>query len=324
MRDSEPARTAARVDPAFAVGRWPDALAVRARRTHLFVRHARRRSWRRAVLRLTRRRLLWLDYPASARGHPRWGHGRPKHPQLTALIESHREAAEVSLETIAEFAEPLGRLPAYDDGRSAEPAWLNNYLPAIDCAALYAFVASRPLQRYVEIGSGVSTRFVARARLDHGRSFTITSIDPEPRFDVENLCDHVVREPLELADLSVFDSLASGDVVFMDGTKLVFPDGDSVTFFLDVLPRLASGVLVGIHDIVFPDDYGRAEMDEHWAVQYLLGAALLAGASRLRPVLPAWAISHKPRTNEILAPLWSQPALSVAERFGSAFWFEIR
>jgi predicted O-methyltransferase YrrM len=298
-------------------------VAVRARSVRLTVRHARRRAWRRAVLRLTRRRLLWVDYPASARGRPRWGHGRPPNPHLAALIDSHRDATEASLRTIADYAEPMGRLAAFDDQDSAEPAWLNNYLPAIDAAALYAFVASRPLRRYVEIGSGVSTRFVARARRDHERDFTITSIDPRPRMYVEELCDHVVREPLELTDLSRFESLEANDVVFLDGTHLVFPDGDSVTFFLDVLPRLPAGVLVGIHDVMFPDDYGQGEIDEHWAVQYLLGAALVAGASRLRPVLPAWAISHTPRTDEILAPLWSQPGLRVAERFGSAFWMEI-
>ncbi len=302
---------------------WRDVAAVRARSVRLTMRHARRWAWRRAVLRLTRRRLLWLDYPASARGRPRWGHGRPPHPQLAALIESHREATEESLRTIAGFAEPMGRFAAFDDERSLEPAWLNNYLPAIDTAALYAFAASRPLRRYVEIGSGVSTRFVARARRDHKLDFTITSIDPRPRMNVEELCDHVVREPLELIDLSLFDSLEANDIVFLDGTHLVFPDGDSVTFFLDVLPRLPAGVLVGIHDVLLPDDYGRGEIDEHWAVQYLLGAALLAGASRLRPVLPAWATSHTARTDEILAPLWSQPALRRAERFGSAFWVEI-
>jgi predicted O-methyltransferase YrrM len=274
------------------------------------------------VLRLTRRRLLWLDYPASARGRPRWGHGRPPHPQLAALIDSHREATEASLRTIASFAEPLGRIPGYD-GDSAEPAWLNESLPALDGAALYTFVASRSLRQYVEIGSGLSTRFVARARRDHGRTFAITSIDPKPSVDVDAVCDHVVREPLELADLSLFGSLDANDVVFMDGTHYVFPDGDSVTFFLDVLPRLPAGVLVGIHDVMFPDDYGRGEIDEHWGVQYLLGAALLAGATRLRPVLPAWAISQKRETKEILRPLWSQPALRDAERFGSAFWLEI-
>lgn len=271
---------------------------------------------------MTRRRLLWLDYPASARGRPRWGHGRPQHAQLAALIDSHWEATEASLRTIAGFAEPMGRIPGYDGG-PAEPAWLNDYLPAIDSAALYAFVASRPLGRYVEVGSGVSTRFVARARRDHGQAFTITSIDPNPRLPLDGISDDVVREPLELADLSLFSSLDANDVVFFDGTHLVFPDGDSVTFFLDVLPRLAPGVLVGIHDVLFPDDYGRGEIDEHWSVQYLLGSALLAGASRWRPVLPGWAISHKPEAHEVLAPLWSQPALRQAERFGSAFWLEV-
>ena len=277
------------------------------------------------MLRVTRRRLLWLDYPASTRGQPRWGHGRPKHPQLAALIDSHREATEASLRTIARFAEPMGRIAGYNGyySESTQPAWLNNFLPAIDSAALYAFVASRPVRRYVEIGSGMSTRFVARARRDHGRTFTITSIDPKPRLEVETLADDILREPLELTDLSLFDSLDANDVVFLDGTHYVFPDGDTVTFFLDVLPRLPAGVLVGMHDVMFPDDYGRNEIDEHWAVQYLLGAALLAGATRLRPVLPAWAISHTPETNEILRPLWSQPALRDTERFGSAFWVEI-
>lgn len=46
------------------------------------------------------------------------------------------------------------------------------------------------------------------------------------------------------------------DVVFLDGSHRVFMNNDASVFFLDGLPRLPPGVLVGVHDIFLPEDYG--------------------------------------------------------------------
>src|SRR5438309_380721 len=83
------------------------------------------------------------------------------------------------------------------------------------------------------------TMWVARARRDGALATTITSIDPNPRAGIDELCDRVLRSPLELADLSVFEELTAGDIVLCDGSHRIFMNSDVAAFQLDVLPSLA-------------------------------------------------------------------------------------
>jgi hypothetical protein len=145
-----------------------------------------------------------LDYPTSAENRPRYGYDRPTHPELGELVRRNDDAYEDVLETILAHRDALSRIPsASEDER--EPAWRNSYLPALDGAALYTFLCERRPAHYVEIGSGNSTRFVARAKRDRGLATEIVSIDPHPRAEMEALCDTAIRSPLETVDLTVFD-----------------------------------------------------------------------------------------------------------------------
>ena len=77
--------------------------------------------------------------------------------------------------------------------------------------------------------------------------------------------------------MSTFTELAAGDVLFIDSTHIVRTGGDVVFEFLEVLPRLAPGVVVHIHDIFLPDEYPRAWLKENamfFNEQYLLQAFL--------------------------------------------------
>src|SRR5690606_38556794 len=154
------------------------------------------------------------------------------------------------------------------------------------------FVRDRRPARYVEVGSGQSTKVVRRAVADGDLPTWVRSIDPQPRAEVDGLCHEVLRAPLETVDLAAaFGDLAAGDVVFFDGSHRVLPGSDCVAFFLDVLPALPAGVLVGIHDVYLPDDYPPGFFELWWSEQYVLAATLLADAGRrYRVELPCyWA-----------------------------------
>jgi hypothetical protein len=291
-------------------------------RTARRVRAAVARRARRLADRLDGRLSLALDYPTSAENRPRYGFGRPAHPGLAEIISSHAGDYRAALEMILRYQEALGSIPP-SSGGALEPAWRNPYLPALDGAAIYAFLRDRRPRRYLEIGSGHSTRFAARAKHDGGLATQIVSIDPFPRAQVEALVDTAIRHPLETADLAVFDPLESGDVVFMDGSHRVFMNSDATVFFLDVLLALPPGVLVGIHDIYLPDDYDPWEIQDFYSEQYLLAMALLTGAARLRPVLPAHYVGRHPELRRILDPLWNEPNLAGADHSGNTFWLEI-
>jgi hypothetical protein len=78
-------------------------------------------------------------------------------------------------------------------------------------------------------------------------------------------------------DLSLFDQLEAGDMLFIDSTHMIKPRGDVVVEYLELLPRLKPGVFVHVHDIFTPWDYPRewiVSQNRFWNEQYLLEAFL--------------------------------------------------
>jgi hypothetical protein len=260
-----------------------------------------------------------LEYPTSASNSPRWD----PHPELERIIASGEATYQEALETITAFREPFAAISLHaEDPR--EPSWDNEWLPPLDSAALYAFIRSRSPALYMEVGSGNSTKFAARARRDGALETRIVSIDPEPRAEVDELCDRVLREPLEAADTTVFRDLADGDVLFVDGSHRTFMNSDATVFFLEVLPRLRGGVLVGVHDVFLPYDYPQEVADRYYSEQYLLAAHLLAGNPVLEPVLPAFYASRRLDLEPVADALGWARVHDGLDPQGHAFWFRTR
>ena len=67
--------------------------------------------------------------------------------------------------------------------------------------------------------------------------------------------------------------------MFFDGSHRVFSNSDAAVFHLEVLPSLPDGVVVGIHDVLWPDDYLPELTAFWWSEQYVLGAFCWAGPS---------------------------------------------
>jgi hypothetical protein len=93
-------------------------------------------------------------------------------------------------------------------------------------------------------------------------------------------------------------------------------------FFLEIIPRLAPGVLVQVHDICLPYDYPRGWEDRWYSEQYLLAAYLLGGAAGIRIVLPNAFVSAEESLRSVCDPVWDAPGFEQVERRGSSFWFE--
>lgn len=263
-----------------------------------------------------------LDYPPTVDNRPRYGHGRAPHPGLEKLIHAHEATYAPTLATIGRYADELAAIEV-SAADPRQPSWVNGMISGLDGASFYAFMRDRRPGRYLEIGSGNSTKFVARAKSDGGLETRIVSIDPHPRAEVDALCDEVVRKSLEAADLDAFAELEANDILFFDGSHRVFMNSDVAVFFLDVLPSLPAGVLVGIHDIYLPDDYPAEIADRYWSEQYPLASWLLGGAD-VEIVLPAWRVSTDPVLGHALDDLWDRPGLAPVDRHGVAFWFLTR
>ena len=187
--------------------------------------------------------------------------------------------------------------------------------------ALYAFLARHNPKRYIEVGSGNSTKFARRAIVDHQLDTRIISIDPHPRAEVDGLCDEVIRAPVEDVAAATFDILDAGDVLFIDSSHRTLMNSDVTMLFLDVLPRLKPGVLVQVHDVTLPGDYPAQWSGRHYSEQYLLAAYLLGRGPLLDIVLPCAFVSDDPELHGILAPVWSAEWMKDAEPYGCSFWF---
>src|SRR5690606_29222842 len=87
----------------------------------------------------------------------------------------------------------------------------------------------------------------------------------------------VLRKKVEDIPLEYFRQLQPNDVLFIDSSHVIRPQGDVLYEFLELLPDLPSGVFVHIHDIFTPFDYPEDWVKDHvrlWNEQYLLEAFL--------------------------------------------------
>ena len=268
---------------------------------------------------LTDRLPILLNYPVQPR--VRYGHGKPPHPELQAAIRAHRSSYAETLSGFVELRDALSRIEL--DRTVAppqEPAWHNEFFWGLDAVALYGMLRRHDPGRFVEIGSGNSTKFARRAVRDGGLRTRIVSIDPEPRAEIDPVCDTIIRRRLEDADLSLFSDLEAGDIVFMDGSHRVFQNSDATVFFLEIVPRLRPGVLIHVHDVFLPSDYPPDWTDTFFSEQYLLAAFLLGKAPQLEPVLPNYFVTQDDELNGLLTPLWSDRKLGGLRRDARSFW----
>ncbi len=255
-----------------------------------------------------------LDFPL--RPEPRYGWGRPPHPQISGILDRGRAGYQTWLERFLRYRPELTRIPKLPSlDRPEQPCWMNGSLPGLDLVTLYGFLAELDPARYFEIGVGSSTQVARRAIQDQGLRTRIVGIDAFPIPGIESVCDQLLPHPLEHLDLGLFDELESGDILFVDNSHRVFMNSDATVVFLDILPRLKPGVLVEFHDIALPLDYPPHWVDKFYSEQYMLAAYLLAEGSRLEILLPNAFITLDDQLSRILDPLWLDPRMNDGKRF---------
>lgn len=151
-----------------------------------------------------------------------------------------------------------------------------------DAEYWYQLIRAVQPRRIIEIGSGYSTlvavQAIAKNRTE-GRNYACEHICIEP-YEMPWLEDvgvTVFRQKVEDVDLSFFARLEQDDILFIDSSHIIRPQGDVLFEYLQVLPSLQKGVIVHLHDIFTPKDYPKRWMQDKvrfWNEQYLLEAFL--------------------------------------------------
>lgn len=207
-------------------------------------------------------------------------------PAYSWLDKAFSNAEPAFREVLDEIAALSGDLNAIGQGDPPEPRWRQDWFPGLDAAAAYAMVRTRRPNRIVEIGSGHSTRFLARAARDGGLKTEITAIDPAPRADLSRLNGiNLIQSVVQDVGRTVFAALEAGDILSIDSSHILMPGTDVDLLLSDVVPALPQGVLLHIHDIFLPWPYPTAwewrGYNEQQGVAALIGSGTGAGGWEL-------------------------------------------
>lgn len=159
-----------------------------------------------------------------------------------------------------------------------------------DALSLYTKILDLRPARVVEVGSGYSSALLLdTVERELAGSTAITFIEPYPELlkslmmpGDEERC-RVLGTGVQAVDLAVFDALREGDILFIDSTHVAKLGSDVNFLFFEVLPRLAPGVRIHVHDIFWPFEYPARWIEERraWNEAYLL-RALLSGSKRYK------------------------------------------
>ena len=153
-------------------------------------------------------------------------------------------------------------------------------------AALHCIIRFSQPRRIMEIGSGNSSKIINSAVLQNKQQFggqcDYTIVDPYPdAARIGRLAEvrNIQQQRVETIPFSAFSSLSDGDVLFIDSGHVAKTGGDVNYLILDILPRLAPGVIIHFHDIPMPYEYTEVyhtnpSFRVFWTESYLLQSFL--------------------------------------------------
>jgi predicted O-methyltransferase YrrM len=217
--------------------------------------------------------------PAELEEEPRRSQVWPPRPREMPGVD-WREPEQLALcrEVFARQERLVFREEAGDD--PTEYYALNDQYPPLDAWLLEAMLRWLRPRRVIEVGSGYSSLVTARVNRELlGGAMRFTCVEPYPRQflvdGVPGVSDLIVSK-IQDVPVDEFEALGAGDVLFVDTSHVVKTGGDVTWLLHEVIPRLAPGVAVHIHDIFLPRDYPEAwvQQNRSWNEQYLVHSFL--------------------------------------------------
>jgi len=184
------------------------------------------------------------------------------------------------------YSEELANIPQEESG-SLEFHFNNSAFESGDAEYWYQMIRSIKPMRIIEIGSGNSTLMAINAirknqRENQNYRCEHVCIEPYEMLWLEEAGVTVVRKKAEEVELSFFSRLKKNDILFIDSSHIIRPQGDVIFEYLELLPSLNKGVIVHIHDIFSPRNYLKQWLQDEvkfWNEQYLLEAFLIHNSS---------------------------------------------
>ena len=238
-------------------------------------------------------------------------------------------------ETLNPYKAEFNAFPVHSSDDPAKFYLVNGSYMAIDGNVYYSLIRKHCPHRIVEIGSGNSTILAAEAIRKNraegrGQGAELISIEPHPSAILQNgipELSQLIKKRVQDVDLELFKSLKVGDILFIDSTHVLRPGGDVWYEYCEILPRLASGVLVHIHDISLPKPYPGVYWDAHlyWNEQYVL-QIFLTYNSRFEVIWPGnyMMVKHPEKMVNAFSPEYGHMRDKYPFSEPTAFWMKVK
>jgi predicted O-methyltransferase YrrM len=188
------------------------------------------------------------------------------------------------LELLTELAafyadQPFGEIPCDGLRYFFDNIWYGR----ADGLFLHAMLRRFRPRRVVEIGSGFSSAVM----LDTNDRFLdgavhLTFIEPDSRRlrallkDGDRNSFEIIERRIQHIDSAIVTGLGPNDILFVDSSHVSKVGSDVNHILFELLPALASGVLIHFHDVLYPFEYPQEwfELGFSWNEPYMLRAFL--------------------------------------------------
>ena len=151
-----------------------------------------------------------------------------------------------------------------------------------DAEIFYGMIRHLKPKQIIEIGAGYSTLIGQEAikkNQQEDENYTCDHICIEPYCNpwLEKLKVKIIREKVQDLPISLFKQLNNKDILFVDSSHIIRPQGDVLFEIFDIYGSINSGVYIHVHDIFTPRDYPYEwiiKQRKLWNEQYILEAFL--------------------------------------------------
>jgi predicted O-methyltransferase YrrM len=160
----------------------------------------------------------------------------------------------------------------------------NDMYSYTDGIILYSMMRYISPKKIVEVGSGHSSALMLDVnQLFFDNTIELTFIEPYPERLFENISERdkksvtIIEKKIQDVDVSYFETLDPGDILFIDSTHVSKTGSDVNFIFFEILPKLKPGVFIHFHDIFYPFEYPKGWVygGRNWNENYFLRAFLM-------------------------------------------------
>ena len=203
-----------------------------------------------------------------------------KTPKSFAGINFREKEQIELLKQFSKYADELIDIPLKSTSDKKQYYYENDFYGQMDAIIYYSMIREFIPKKIIEVGSGFSTMIASQAATKNGNTF-ITSIEPFPnkilKSGLPNMKE-LIEDKVQNVSIDQFKKLQKNDILFIDSSHISTIGSDVNYLFLEVLPQLNSGVLIHIHDWLFPYEYFHQWIVERklfWNEMYLVHAFLI-------------------------------------------------